>query len=180
MPEKKDEQKQKEAGEVQVDFGRGKISFGGLFQGIGSVIDLVSKMTEEGKEEAKREGVLTAPSGRVKAVYGLSVKTSLAGVPLVESFGNVKGTSKGPVVEEEREPLVDVFDEQAHLVVIIELPGVAEEHIRTDIKGDVLTLSTQGGERKYYKEIVLPNNVDTTSVDSKYKNGILEIKLGKK
>jgi len=180
MPDKKEEQAKKESAELEIDFGRGKISFGGLFQGIGNVIDLVSKLAEEEKGEVKREGTVSSASGRVKAVYGLSVKTSLAGIPLVESFGNVRSTSKGPVVEEEREPLVDLFDEQNHVVILIELPGVEEQHIRTDINGDLLTLSTEGGERKYHKEVVLPKDVDTGNVERKYKNGILEIKIGKK
>ncbi len=72
MATKKDEEK------VDVDFGVGKISFSGLFQGIGGLIDLVSQIDEE-KGEVRREREFTSPSGRVKAVYGLSVKTGLGG-----------------------------------------------------------------------------------------------------
>src|SRR5579859_5302121 len=122
--EKKDQQKKKDEEKVVVDFGIGKFSFGDLFQGIGSIIDLVSTMEEEGNSEVNREKEFTSPSGRVKAVYGLSVKTGLGGKPTVESFGNVRKTSKGAVVEEERQPLVDIFDEKDHVLIIIELPGV--------------------------------------------------------
>jgi HSP20 family protein len=180
MSAKKDHQKKKDEDDVEVDFGIGKISFGGLFQGIGSVIDLVSRMEEEGKGEVNREGEFTSPSGRVKAVYGLSVKTGLGGKPTVESFGNVRKTAKGPVVDEERQPLVDIFDEKDHILVIIELPGIEEEHISTKVKGDILTLSAANGDRKYYKEVVLPKDVDASTVKSKYKNGVLEIRIGKK
>ncbi len=180
MSAKKDHQKKKDEGEVEVDFGMGKINLGGLFQGIGNIIDLVSKMEEEGKGEVNREGEFTSPSGRVKAVYGLSVKTGLSGKQTVESFGNVRKTSKGPVVEEERQPLVDVFDEKDHVLVIIELPGVEEEHISAQVKGDILTLSAANGDRKYYKEVVLPEDVDADTIKSKYKNGVLEIRIGKK
>ncbi len=180
MSAKDDAQKKKGEEEVEIDFGLGKISFGGLFQGIGNIIDLVSKMEEEGKGEIKREEEFTSPSGRVKAVYGLSVKTGLGGKPTVESFGNVRKTAKGPVVEEERQPLVDVFDEKDHILIIIELPGVEEEHISTKVNGDILTLSAANGGRKYYKEVVLPNDVDADTVTSKYKNGVLEIRISKK
>ncbi len=176
----KDDTKKKEDETVEVDFGIGKISFGGLFQGIGNVIDLVSKMEEKGKGEVRREGGFTSPSGRVKAVYGFSVKTGLGGKPTVEPFGNVKKTPKGPVVEEERQPLVDIFDEKDHVLVIIELPGIEKEHINTEIKGDILTLSADDGDRKYYKEVVLPKNVDARTLKSKYKNGVLEIRIDKK
>jgi len=166
--------------EVEFDFGIGKISFGGLFQGIGNLIDLVSKMEEEGKGEVRREGGFTSSSGRVKAVYGFSIKTGLGGKPTIEPFGNVKKTPKGPVVEEERQPLVDVFDEKKHVLVIIELPGVEEKNISTQIKGDILTLSAVSSDRKYYKEVVLPKDVDASSLKSKYKNGVLEIRIEKK
>ena len=66
--------KKEENDKAEIDFGIGKISFGGLFQGIGSVIDLVSKMEEEGKGE----------TGRVKAVYGFSINSSVGGKPIDE------------------------------------------------------------------------------------------------
>lgn len=171
----------KDKGEIEGDLGMGTISLGGLFQGIGSLIDLVSKLEEEDKGETQREEEFTSPSGRVKAIYGLSVKTGLRGSkPTVESFGNVRKTAKGPVVEEERQPLVDIFDEKDHVLVIIELPGIEEEHISTQVKGDILTVSAANGERKYYKEVILPNDVDADTVKSKYKNGVLEIRMSKK
>lgn len=172
--------KKEENDKAEIDFGVGKISLGGLFQGIGNVIDLVSKMEKEGKGETKQDGEFTSPSGRVKAVYGFSVKTSVGGKPVVEPFGNVRKTPKGPVVEEERQPLVDVFDEKDHVLVIIELPGIEKEKINAQVKGDILTLSATSGERKYYKEVILPKDVDAGTLKSKYKNGVLEIRIDKK
>jgi HSP20 family protein len=180
MPEKDDEQKEQAEKEVAFDFGIGKLSFNGLFQGIGNLIDLASKLEEEGKGEIKREGEFSSPSGRAKAVYGFSVRTGIGGNPIVEPFGNVRKTPKGPVVEEERQPLVDIFDEQDHVLIIIELPGLEEEQIHTDIKGDILTLSAVGENRKYSREVVLPKDTDTNTVSRKYKNGILEIRMSKK
>jgi HSP20 family protein len=137
-------------------------------------------MEEEGKGEVRREGEFTSPSGRVKAVYGLSIKEGLGGTPIVEPFGNVKRTAQGPVVEEQREPLVDIFDEEDHVSVIVELPGVQVSDIDTEIKGDILTLSAANNSHKYYKEVILPKNVDVSSAQRKYKNGILEIRMNKK
>lgn len=175
-----DQQHKKDEKATEVDFGMGKISFGGLFQGIENIIDLVSKMEEEGKDGMEREEEFTSPSGRVKAVYGLSVKTGAGRKPTVESFGNIKKTARGPVVEEQREPLVDIFDEKDHILIIIELPGIEEKHITTGVKGDILTLSAANGDRKYYKEVVLPEDADPDTLKSKYKNGVLEIRIGKK
>jgi HSP20 family protein len=185
MAEKKDSQKQKDEDKKDekkgtVDFNVGKLSLGGLFQGIENVIDLVSRMEEVGEKERTHEEAFTSPSGRVNAVYGFSVKTSLGGKSTVEPFGNLRKTSKGPVVEEERQPLVDVFNEKDSILVIAELPGVAEEQISAKVKGDILTLSAANGDRKYYKEVVLPEEVDPDTLQRKYKNGVLEIKMNKK
>ena len=176
MPEKDDEPKKK----IELDFGIGKISFGDLFQGIESFMDLVSRLAEEGKGEERHEGEFTSPSGRIKAVYGFSIKEGLGGKPLVEPFGNMKRTPQGPVVKEEREPLVDVFDEKDHVSVIIELPGVEVKDLHTEIKGDILTLSATSRDCKYAREVVLPKDADTSTATSKYKNGILEIRMSKK
>jgi HSP20 family protein len=180
IPENDDGQNAKGEYKGVFDFHIGKISFNDLIQGIGSFMDFVSKMEEEGKGEVRREGEFTSPSGRVKAVYGLSIKEGLGGTPIVEPFGNVKRTAQGPVVEEEREPLVDIFDEEDHVSVIIELPGVQVSDIHTEVKGDILTLSAANNRHKYSKEVVLPKNADTSTAKRKYTNGILEIRMNKK
>jgi len=35
-------------------------------------------------------------------------------------------------------------------------------------------------DRKYYKEVILPKDVDAGTLKSKYKNGVLEIRIEKK
>ena len=176
---KEDKEKEKKKGEeedrVEIDFSAGKISFGGLFKGLGNLIDLADKLKEEGIE--RRGEIKGLPRG-AKGVYGLSIRT-LGGRPIIESFGNIRETTKGPVVEEVREPIVDIFDEKDHILVIAELPGVTEEKIKIEIAGDILSLSASDSDRKYAKEILLPSKVKPSSLKSAYKNGILEIKLDK-
>ncbi len=171
MPEKDDRAK-----EVEIDFGAGKIAFGGVFKGLGSLIDLAAKLNEEG---IARKGEIKGLPGQAKGFYGLSIRT-LAGKPVIESFGNIKETAKGPVVEEVREPMIDVFDEGAHLIVIAELPGISEDKIKVELAGDILNLTASDKDRKYAKEILLPCQVKPESMKTAYKNGILEIRLEKK
>ncbi len=167
-----EEKKKKEA---EFEFG-----FGSLFKGIGSLFDLISKMTEEGKEEYTRTGEIRGLGDKAKGVYGFSVKMGLGGKPVIEQFGNIKATEKGPVVAEVREPIVDVFDEGERLVVIAELPGIEETDIHLEVKDDILALTAEAKDRKYSKEVLLPSSVDAESMESLYKNGILEIKLRKR
>ena len=160
---------------VEVDFGLGKIGFSGLFKGIGNIIDFVSKLSEEGTEQ---QGEIDGLPKGAKGVYGLSIRT-LGGKPVVESFGNIKETSKGPIVEDVREPLCDVFDEKGRIVVIAELPGVSEDEIKLEINGDILNLSASNKDRKYAKEILLPAKVNAESKKTSFKNGIYEITFEK-
>jgi len=168
MAEKKEKEEKEK---IEIDFGMGKISFGGLFKGIGNLIDLASKLSEEGVEKKGEIGGL--PKG-AKGVYGFSIRT-LEGKPVIETFGNIKG----PVVEEVREPMVDVFDEENRILVIAELPGVSQEEIKVDIEGDILKLTASNKNRRYAKEVLLPAKVNAKSVKTSYKNGILEITLEK-
>jgi HSP20 family protein len=167
--------KKEENDKVEIDFGMGKISFGGLFKGLGNLIDLASRLSEEGVE--KRGEIRGLPKG-VKGVYGFSIRT-LAGKPVIESFGNIRETAQGPVVEEVREPIVDVFDEVDRILVIAELPGVSENKIKIEVAGDILSLTASDKDKKYAKEILLPGKVKPDSVRTSYKNGILEITLEK-
>jgi len=157
-----------------------EFSLGGLFRGMGSLFDLVSKMTEEGKEEYSRTGEVDVLGGKAKAVYGLSIRMGLGGKPVIEQFGNIKATEEGTVVAEVREPLVDVLDEGDRVVVLAELPGVEEKDIHVEVKDDILELTAEARDRKYSKELLLPSEVETDTMESSYRNGILEIKLMKR
>ena len=175
-------QKEPEKKDVDIDFGIGSMGFGGLFKGIGNIIDLASRLQEQGGEISRAGEIEFGQKGLkdLKGIYGFTIKTMAGGSPTVESFGNIKETPKGPVVDEMREPIVDVFDEKNEIVVIAELPGINKNDVKIGVKGDVLTISAEGKIRKYNKEVLLPGEVDPTTLRSIYKNGILEIKMAKK
>ena len=163
--------------------GAEKLGLGGVFKGISNLIDLAAKLQQEGKSEFSRTGEIKGlgPKG-IKGVYGFSVKLGgLTGEsPQVETFGNIKKDKKGaPVVEEIREPLVDLFDEADKIIIVAEIPGVEEEKIKIDVEGDILELRTENSDKKYHKEILLPSKVKKESIRSTYKNGVLEITLTK-
>ena len=116
----------------------------------------------------------------MKAVYGFTIKTAVGGgKPTMETFGNIKKTPEGPKVEEEREPLTDVFDEKEEIVIIAEMPGIEESDLKIDLKEDMLELSAERNSRKYRKELLLPVKVEKAKMKVKYNNGILEIRIKK-
>lgn len=169
------DRKQESKAQINIDLG-----LGGLFKGLGDFIDLLSETVESGEEEVTRSGEFKVKGlgGKARGVYGFSVRTGIGGLPRVERFGNIRSTEEGPIVAEVREPLVDVFDEEKEIVVVVELPGVSEDQIRIEVADDILSLETTG-ERKYAKEALLPSAVAAETLQKTYKNGILELRLKK-
>ncbi|MBI3958655.1 MAG: Hsp20/alpha crystallin family protein [Chloroflexi bacterium] len=160
--------------EVRIDLG-----LGGLFKGIGNLVDLISELSEAGENIASRSGEIKFGEGsELRGVYGFTVRTGIGGIPRVESFGNIRETDEGPVVAETREPLVDIFDEGESILVVSELPGVAAEEINISAQGDVLALTTSG-KHKYAREVLLPVPVISEEMITTYNNGVLEVRLRK-
>lgn len=157
------------------------LGLGGVFTGLGNLIKLLSDMEAEGKTAVSRVGELrgTGAAKDVKGVYGFSVKIGLGGEPTIETFGNIRKGEAGPMVEEVREPLVDVFDEGPSIRVLAEMPGVEAADVRVELNDDVLIISAEGKDRKYSKEILLPAKGRRDSVRTSYKNGILEVTAAK-
>lgn len=170
-------------GEIEL----GEIPFiGGLLKGLEKFIDLAEKVEETGGE-IRKEGEIKGLGSRqeTKGIYGFSIRTGIGGKPQMQTFGNIKTAKKiagekEVRVTETREPMVDVFDEKDHILIIAELPGIDEKSINLEFKDDILIFKAGSEERKYAKEILLPAKVDPQSKKTFYKNGILEIKIIKK
>jgi len=110
-------------------------------------------------------------------VYGFSVSLDPEGKPMIQQFGNVKPTRVGPQVKGEREPLVDVLQENDEIAVFAELPGVEKNDIKLHVNEKDLTISVDSKGRKYHKELELPVSVLPASAKASCKNGVLEVRL---
>ena len=77
-----------------------------------------------------------------------------------------------------REPLADVFDEPDCFRVVAELPGVAEGDIKTSFDLENRRLVILAPNHSYYKEVDLPPSA-ADDVTTSYKNGVLEVRVGK-
>lgn len=163
------------------------LGLGEMFKGLGDLIKLatdladkvdLSELDEEKLAELRRASQ-TRVGGIPRGVYGVSVRRGVGGIPRVQSFGNIRRTERGPVVDEVREPLVDVFDEDDVLLVIAELPGVEEKDVQIEVHDGLLKLSTTIKGRRYAKELQLSCPVEESTMESAYKNGVLEIRLRK-
>jgi len=93
-------------------------------------------------------------------------------------------------------PLVDVYEDEHHVTLKAELPGVNPKDVDIRIENNVLTVR---GERKFEKEekeenfhrierrygsfmrsFTLPNTVNPDSVKADYDNGLLKIQFEKR
>ncbi|AEB95621.1 MAG: archaeal heat shock protein Hsp20 [Metallosphaera sp.] len=145
--------------------------------------DLVRQIEEE-FEQMEREFFKAAEKGGTTGykpyVYGFKVTMGPDGKPVVEEFGNVKRIGNKPLLTEEREPLVDVIEKNDEIRVVVEVPGVDKNDIKVKINGDILVISANSQDKKYYKEVELPAAVDENSAKANYKNGVLEVVMKKK
>jgi HSP20 family protein len=93
-------------------------------------------------------------------------------------------------------PPVDVYEDEHHVTLNIEVPGIEEKDIDVRVENNVLTVH---GERKFEKEqkeenfrrverqygsftrsFTLPNTVDTDNIQASYGKGVLKVQLAKK
>lgn len=165
---------------LDIDFGIGKISLGGLVDGMEKLFDLAGKLKEAGDEVAKEGEIdLSKIKKGMKAMYGISLKATVGGKPVVETFGNIKPGAKGAVVSEEREPIVDIFDEKDEVVIVAEMPGIKKEDIKLELKENILSILAKGPDRKYKKDVAIPKGTKGKISKHSYQSGILKVIIKK-
>jgi len=154
-------------------------SFGGVFKGLADLIEKLGDLAEKG-EQLKKSGEFQHKD--LKGVYGFSVKMGLGDKGeqgfKVEPFGNVRQDARSgdTVVQEIREPVVDVFEEKDHTLVVVEMPGISTKDVHLEVKDDLLTISAAKNDKKYRKEILLPRAYPLEKMQMSCNNGILEIR----
>jgi HSP20 family molecular chaperone IbpA len=79
----------------------------------------------------------------------------------------------------EPKPLIDVLEDKDEIIVVADFAGFKKENLKIKIKNQRLILSAKALERKYYKSLNLPKKVIPESLRTRYKNGVLEIRLKK-
>ncbi len=154
-------------------------SSGGVFKGLADLIGKLGDLAEKG-EQLKKSGEFQQKD--LKGVYGFSVKMGLGDKGdqeiKVEPFGNVRQDERSgeTVVHEIREPVVDVFEEKDHILIVAEMPGISTKDVKLEVKDDLLTIYAEKKDKKYRKEILLPRAYPREKMQMSCNNGMLEIK----
>lgn len=167
-------EKRKGKAGLHLDFG-----LGGILKGLGDVVEKLNELAEAG-QELSETGEIRGEGQKLKGIYGFTVKVGLGEQgPRIEPFGNIRRDVKSgrAVVEEVREPLVDVLEEDEHVLVLAEMPGISTQDIQLDLQDDLLTIRAARGDRKYRKEVLLPASFAREKMQVSCNNGVVEIKL---
>ena len=156
----------------------GGFELGGILKGLGDLVEKLGDLAEKG-EGLSRTGEIHGSGKELKGIYGFTVKTGLGDDgPRVEPFGNIRKDRESghTVVHEVREPVVDVFEEVDHVLVVAEMPGIGVEDVEITLEDDLLTIAAGRGDKKYRKEVLLPVSCAREKVQVTCNNGVVEIK----
>ena len=155
-----------------------ELGLGGILKGLGDLVEKLGDLSKAG-EQLSRTGEIQGPGKEVKGIYGFTVKVGLGDdKPRVEPFGNIRQDRQSghTVVQEVREPVVDIFEEDDHVLVVAEMPGITAEDVRVTVEDDLLTISAERGDKKYRKEVLLPASSTREKTQVACNNGVVEIK----
>ena len=156
-----------------------------LLDGLNMFTELVSQALEHGSTEVSRSLQVPlapgrpGPDGRTGVLdLGLRART----LDAAGSHGASRPLGRETVAPPSRirEPLVDVFDEDAEIIVAAEVPGcgIADVEVAVDAGGRGLTI-TASGARGYRRHLALPALVNPDWMEKACNNGMLEVRLGK-
>jgi len=165
----------------------------GLLNGLEEFLTKVLELAEKGE---MLEGIKTFEGRGYKGEYRYGISTLGKEAGRRGGIGIRPGTKyerpkyrpssvkKTKIVEpkaEEKESLVDVFDINNHVLVVVSLPNIKEEDLEFDLKENVLKITAKTLEGRIEKDITIPEDSMVSQIEEvSFKHGILEIKLKKK
>ncbi|MEM7621584.1 MAG: Hsp20/alpha crystallin family protein [Planctomycetota bacterium] len=161
----------------------GKAAIDGILGGLGDILGKVTELAEQAGKVDREGGFKTADGREGRFQVGFNIRTmgESGGEQSieVEPFGDVsRDRATGQAnVSERREPPVDVFEEDDHVLIIVEMPGVGESDATFVLEGDVLTVSAQTAHKRYHKELLLTQPCDAGSMQVQAVNGVFEIRV---
>lgn len=94
--------------------------------------------------------------------------------------------------EEYVTPAVDIYEEDAGLVLLADLPGVTKEGLDIQVKDDILTIQAHADYKQvatpfyseyemqhFFRQFQLSEKVDVNKITAQFNNGVLKLSLPK-
>lgn len=130
--------------------------------------------------ETTRDFTIDSEKGPLKAKMSWRVRVgdlARSGGGASDDAGERAEVRREESAKPPREPLVDVFVEDDHVLVTAELPGVSAKDVTLTRDGSTLVIETAGATR-FRAAIDLPATVPADATPSKaLRNGILELRF---
>jgi HSP20 family protein len=160
--------------------------FHSQFEAVKRVIEeLMEKLGSDSPEDIFEsdtddiESILQGLQGN-PMIWGFSVTADPDGRIRMNPFGNLSTEGSAPTVKNEREPLIEVMEQDSVTIIVAELPGVQKEDIQLTITETQVMIRVDTPKRKYFKVIDLSVPREREVVRFTYANGILEVHLQKR
>lgn len=165
---------------------KGRAAVEGILGGLGDILGKIAELAERAETIQKSGGFTTKDGREGRYQVGFNIRTlsgGATGEPTidVQPFGDVKRDERTGEAEvaETREPPVDVFEEAECVLVVVEMPGIAEGAARFEVEGDVLTVRAEEGRKRYACEVLLPGAFDAGAMTVSAKNGVFEVRFAR-
>ena len=79
----------------------------------------------------------------------------------------------------EKQPLIDVFEEEDYIVVLAELPGMEKKDVKIEADENTVVIMAKNPLKTYLETVRLPTPIVSGAVKFIYKNNILQATLKK-
>lgn len=154
---------------------------GGVFRELNRLVERLGELSDK-DIDVNRTVRFGGEDSDTKGVFGLRFRTGVGqdGRPRTSAqpFGNVRtGGGDEVVVEETRAPVVDVYDESDHVLIVAEMPGVEAGDVAIEVHDDVITVAAASGAHRFRTELLLPYDVDPAPKTVTANHGIIHIEL---
>jgi HSP20 family protein len=146
-----------------------------LFGELKAFVETLKSASENGAsvERTLRFG---SSEGETGGVMGVRVQTGIGGI--TETVRErVEAVQSEPEEDpsEVRRPAVDVYEEDQHVRVVAEMPGVGKDDLAVTVEDGALVLSAETDRHRYWRAVSLPEPVASDEYTLRVQNGLVEL-----
>ncbi len=166
----------------------GMLGVGGFLDGVSNLISKFGDLAERGEALKKSMGDSQASAKPIRTSGGFTVRfgglasdeADQASVRPVDTAARQRSSSPKKaeaVVPKEREAAVELFEEEDHLLLVAEMPGVATENVELDFHDKCLSIKGHSKTAVFQAQVELPRAFTSEQVAVTANNGVVEIRL---
>ncbi len=166
------------------------LGMGGFLDGVSNLISKFGELAERGEHLRQSMGEAEVNGKPVRTSAGFTVRFGglkgeegeSAAVPPIRPANAPRSTAtnksdKAPVVPKVREANVEVFEEEDHMLLLAEMPGVASNDVQLSFEGKMLSIQGRSQTAEFKANLELPQAYTEDQVAISANNGVIEIRL---